>query len=47
MSSLFQTYSRWPIDIKKAKGTIAEDENGKMYLDFIQGIAVSNLGHCH
>ncbi|MEC0445956.1 Acetylornithine transaminase [Bacillus velezensis] len=47
MSSLFQTYSRWPIDIKKAKGTIAEDENGKTYLDFIQGIAVSNLGHCH
>lgn len=36
MSSLFQTYSRWPIDIKKAKGTIAEDENGKTYLDFIQ-----------
>lgn len=47
MSSLFQTYSRWPIDIKKAKGTIAEDQNGKTYLDFIQGIAVSNLGHCH
>lgn len=47
MSSLFKTYSRWPIDIKKAKGTIAEDENGKTYLDFIQGIAVSNLGHCH
>ncbi|GED02193.1 acetylornithine transaminase [Bacillus atrophaeus] len=47
MSSLFQTYSRWDIDIKKAKGTMAEDQNGKTYLDFIQGIAVSNLGHCH
>lgn len=47
MSSLFQTYGRWDIDIKKAKGTYVEDQNGKTYLDFIQGIAVSNLGHCH
>ncbi|MEC1261561.1 acetylornithine transaminase [Bacillus swezeyi] len=46
MSHLFQTYSRWNINIKKAKGTIAEDENGKTYLDFVQGIAVCNLGHC-
>lgn len=47
MSSLFQTYGRWNIEIKKAKGTCVEDQNGKTYLDFIQGIAVSNLGHCH
>ncbi|KAA6453331.1 acetylornithine transaminase [Bacillus swezeyi] len=46
MSHLFQTYSRWDVNIKKAKGTIAEDENGKTYLDFVQGIAVCNLGHC-
>ncbi|MFT0802924.1 acetylornithine transaminase [Bacillus swezeyi] len=46
MSHLFQTYSRWNVNIKKAKGTIAEDENGKNYLDFVQGIAVCNLGHC-
>ncbi|MGN9866061.1 acetylornithine transaminase [Bacillus swezeyi] len=46
MSHLFQTYSRWNVNIKKAKGTIAEDENGKTYLDFVQGIAVCNLGHC-
>ncbi|QHZ46222.1 acetylornithine transaminase [Bacillus sp. NSP9.1] len=46
MSHLFQTYSRWNINITKAKGTIAEDENGKQYLDFVQGIAVCNLGHC-
>ncbi|MEH6971307.1 acetylornithine transaminase [Bacillus sp. JJ675] len=46
MSHLFQTYSRWNIHIKKAKGTLAVDESGKTYLDFVQGIAVCNLGHC-
>ncbi|ASB90139.1 acetylornithine transaminase [Bacillus sonorensis] len=46
MSYLFQAYSRWNIHIKQAKGTIAVDENGKTYLDFVQGIAVCNLGHC-
>lgn len=46
MSHLFQTYSRWNINIKKAKGTIVQDEKGNAYLDFVQGIAVCNLGHC-
>ncbi|AUZ38068.1 acetylornithine transaminase, partial [Bacillus sp. MBGLi79] len=40
MSHLFQTYSRWNINIKKAKGTIVQDEKGNAYLDFVQGIAV-------
>ncbi|ALC80712.1 MULTISPECIES: acetylornithine transaminase [Bacillus] len=47
MSHLFQTYSRWDITVKEAKGSYLVDENGKEYLDFVQGIAVSNLGHCN
>ncbi|MEH7632905.1 acetylornithine transaminase [Bacillus pumilus] len=47
MSHLFQTYGRWNVEIKEAVGSWAVDTNGKKYLDFIQGIAVTNLGHNH
>lgn len=47
MSSLFPTYSRWDIEVSHAKGTKLYDTNGKEYLDFVSGIAVCNLGHCH
>ena len=30
-----------------AKGCYMTDVNGKEYLDFVQGIAVNALGHCH
>lgn len=30
-----------------AKGCYITDVNGKEYLDFVQGIAVNALGHCH
>ncbi|MDA7026073.1 acetylornithine transaminase [Bacillus sp. CLL-7-23] len=46
MSYLFETYNRKNIQIKQAKGTLVKDEHGKSYLDFIQGIATCNLGHC-
>lgn len=47
MSHLFQNYGRWNVEIKEAAGSWAVDTNGKKYLDFIQGIAVTNLGHNH
>ncbi|MFS0655943.1 acetylornithine transaminase [Bacillus sp. 179-C3.3 HS] len=47
MSHLFQTYGRWNVEIKEASGSWAVDTNGKKYLDFVQGIAVTNLGHNH
>jgi len=31
----------------KGKGTRVWDADGKVYLDFLAGIAVQNLGHCH
>ncbi|MBU8908342.1 acetylornithine transaminase [Desertibacillus haloalkaliphilus] len=47
MSSLFPTYARWEIAVEEANGSTIIDKNGKEYLDFISGIAVCNLGHCH
>ena len=41
------TYSRFPIVLKKGKGCVVEDIDGKKYIDFIAGIAVCNLGHAH
>jgi acetylornithine/N-succinyldiaminopimelate aminotransferase len=45
--NIFQTYSRYPVTLVRGKGTRLWDEQGKEYLDFLSGIAVCNLGHCH
>ena len=44
---LMNTYKRYPIKVVRAKGTRLWDQYGKEYLDFLSGIAVLNLGHCH
>ncbi|MBE0521415.1 MAG: acetylornithine transaminase [Candidatus Methanoperedenaceae archaeon] len=44
---IFQTYTRQPIAIKKARGAVVTDVNGKEYIDCVAGIAVNNVGHCH
>lgn len=41
------TYNRFPIAITKGKGCRVWDADGKEYLDFVAGLAVCNLGHCH
>jgi len=41
------TYTRQPLIIHKGRGTRVYDPNGKEYLDFVGGVAVNNLGHCH
>lgn len=41
------TYNRFPIVITKGKGCRVWDADGKEYLDFVAGLAVCNLGHCH
>ena len=38
---------RQPIVIVRGQGTKVWDENGKEYLDFTGGWAVTNIGHCH
>ena len=41
------TYARYPVVLVKGKGTRVWDADGKEYLDFVSGLAVCNLGHCH
>ncbi len=41
------TYARFPILLVRGKGTRVWDAEGKEYLDFVSGLAVCNLGHCH
>jgi acetylornithine/N-succinyldiaminopimelate aminotransferase len=47
MSSILNTYARKKISFKKGKGCYLYANDGKKYLDFVQGIAVNSLGHCH
>ena len=42
-----QTYGRYPIALIRGKGTKVWDKNNKQYIDFVSGLAVNNLGHCH
>jgi predicted acetylornithine/succinylornithine family transaminase len=44
---LMNTYSRSPIVLRKGRGMKVWSESGKEYLDFVGGIAVNCLGHCH
>lgn len=38
------TYARFPLQITKGKGSVAEDETGKKYIDLCSGIAVNSFG---
>jgi acetylornithine/N-succinyldiaminopimelate aminotransferase len=41
------TYTRYPIVLVKGRGTRVWDMDGREYLDFVAGLAVCSLGHCH
>jgi acetylornithine aminotransferase/acetylornithine/N-succinyldiaminopimelate aminotransferase len=41
------TYSRFPAAMVRGSGCRLWDADGKEYLDFLAGIAVCSLGHCH
>jgi len=44
---LMNTYKRYPVVLRKGRGCRVYDVRGKEYLDFVGGIAVNVLGHCH
>lgn len=44
---LFRNYKRAPVAFSHGKGSRLFDLEGREYLDFIGGIAVSSLGHAH
>ncbi len=41
------TYSRFPAAMVRGEGCRLWDADGNEYLDFLAGIAVCSLGHCH
>ncbi|MGD9825344.1 aspartate aminotransferase family protein [Desulfobacter sp.] len=44
---VFKTYLRQGRPFVKGRGTKLYDDQGNVYTDFLAGIAVCNLGHCH
>ncbi|MBT1073662.1 acetylornithine transaminase [Geobacter grbiciae] len=44
---IMKTYGRYPLVPVRGEGCRVWDADGKEYLDFLAGIAVNNLGHCH
>ena len=41
------TYTRYPVVLRKGRGMKVWSSEGKEYLDFVAGVAVDILGHCH
>ena len=46
-SSVVGSYARQPVEFVRGEGTRLWDVEGNEYLDFLCGISVTNLGHCH
>jgi acetylornithine/N-succinyldiaminopimelate aminotransferase len=44
---VMQTYGRLPVAFVRGSGTELWDSDGKRYLDFLGGLAVTSLGHAH
>jgi acetylornithine/N-succinyldiaminopimelate aminotransferase len=46
-ASVIPSYARMPVEFVRGAGARLWDEQGNEYLDFLCGISVTNLGHCH
>jgi acetylornithine/N-succinyldiaminopimelate aminotransferase len=46
-ASVMPSYARLPVEFVHGAGTRLWDDEGNEYLDFLSGISVTNLGHCH
>jgi len=44
---LMPVYNRVPLYFERGEGVYLYDDKGERYLDFIAGVAVCGLGHCH
>ncbi len=44
---LVRAYARFPVEFVRGEGALLWDEQGNEYLDFLSGISVTNVGHCH
>jgi acetylornithine/N-succinyldiaminopimelate aminotransferase len=41
------SYARMPVEFVRGEGALLFDDEGNEYLDFLCGISVTSLGHCH
>jgi acetylornithine/N-succinyldiaminopimelate aminotransferase len=46
-SSVIPSYARLPVEFVRGEGARLWDGDGLEYLDFLCGISVTSLGHCH
>jgi acetylornithine/N-succinyldiaminopimelate aminotransferase len=46
-ASMMQTYARFPVEFVRGEGARLWDAEGNEYLDFLCGISVTSVGHCH
>jgi acetylornithine/N-succinyldiaminopimelate aminotransferase len=46
-TSVVHSYARFPVEFVRGAGTRLWDSEGNEYLDFLCGISVTNVGHCH
>jgi len=46
-SSVIHSYARQPVEFVRGEGARLWDVDGNEYLDFLCGISVTNIGHCH
>jgi acetylornithine/N-succinyldiaminopimelate aminotransferase len=44
---LTPNYARYPVEFARGEGARLWDSGGVEYLDFLAGISVSSVGHCH
>jgi predicted acetylornithine/succinylornithine family transaminase len=44
---VMQTYARMPVEFVRGEGAWLWDSEGVRYLDFLAGISVCSVGHCH
>ncbi|HZL48199.1 MAG TPA: aspartate aminotransferase family protein [Solirubrobacteraceae bacterium] len=44
---VIHSYARFPVEFVRGEGPRLWDEDGNEYLDFLCGISVTNVGHCH
>jgi acetylornithine/N-succinyldiaminopimelate aminotransferase len=46
-TSVVSSYARFPVEFVRGEAARLWDEEGNEYLDFLCGIGVTSLGHCH
>jgi acetylornithine/N-succinyldiaminopimelate aminotransferase len=47
ITPVMPTYGRWDLAVEKGEGCRLTTTDGRTFLDFTSGIAVTSLGHCH